>query len=74
MPEYEKDFQKSKRGKIEIVNNQHFFARIEFKGPKVWLVWGNPQQMKNNETLIKITDLRKIYYCLGVYLGRNDPY
>lgn len=56
---------------IKIAENSNFFARLEIKGEKVWLIWGNPNCKKYNETLVKRAQLFKIYHSLGHYL-END--
>lgn len=57
---------------IKVAENSNFFARFEIKGEKVWLVWGNPNQKKHNETLIKRSQLYKICHCLAFYLDNSE--
>ena len=58
--------------KIKIAENSNFFARLEFKGEKAWLVWGNPNQKRHNETLIKRPQLHKLRHSLSYYLDNIE--
>lgn len=56
-----------------LVNNSHFFARLELRSGKVWLVWGNPNQENTNETLIKDSTIRSVrdWLCIITERGRH---
>ena len=43
-----------------IISNSHFFARLEKRKGKVWLVWGNPNSENENTALVKGTTIRSV--------------
>lgn len=61
-----------RKSTIKIAENSNFFARLDIKGEKVWLVWGNPNQKRHNETLIKTAQLKKIRHSLSHFLDNLD--
>lgn len=56
---------------IKIAENSWFFARLETRKEKVWMVWGNPNCKKYNETLINEKDLRNLRDSLCEYFYQS---
>lgn len=57
--------------KIKIIENSDFFAHLEIKNDKAWVVWGNPNCKRYNETLVKDHVLAKMRYQIGHYLDNK---
>lgn len=55
-----------------IVSNSHFFARFELRDGQVWLVWGNPNQARHNETRVRSGSLRSLRDWLCVITERGN--